>query len=772
MPQQVENATIVMLDRICEDDIGRKLRIAGRMLTYDAETTLVLLHDASNALLVDASLCVNADALISVPSTKERRGRQMGHRWGLERKSYVWVVGYLERVDSELPIPMLPAYLPPPDIDPSLVVRAVIIAPVTRDFTTRRVREVLARMAEVPPCCTQCVHGGAATNNIWHEFIDAAGSDKIRSSGMPNIGPGAFRSASAVKVVATSRRGQRDKAGAPPTMGVDGARVFESVPLRKSRIAPHRTAAPMSLLNRPISSSSHCPSSMIATSISTHTDPLRPPLQPRQPLPYPPPRDLPPSLEYDVPASSTSRFPISSIRQDAPQKSSAEPPAHPPQPVYPRHDPLHILSQTSPPPPRSYPSVLPAPSVAPGVLADGVLTAKLPSVRHFLEAATIAPPECPPLPTDNRILALVALSVFYHPLHPAHWAFWNREQKKATALMIQSVLDITPTPILSPIGWIDVPENLWILKSMQLAYAPALASIPWYATYTPAEPENRMNLRKRKPLAILSSAINGASGDETVDEEERVTPPPRKRPRTRKSAASRSAEARAKSNANDDLPDEDAKQRDGLTVPEPVQAALLLAPDDPPVVTKSAKRERIDSPEIGISTSAVNDPVQPDALDIEEAPELRKSLRQQERRAKAAGSASPASVASTLTPSVRTRGLSQAATPSRQSSSATPESVGGGESGSSTAVSLCEEDATKSKAAETVEEIADEEAEADCEEGPAAKRARTARSRTKGGPRARTTTKNKTDIVTDETKTNATVQARPKARSRARARRR
>lgn len=119
MPQQVENATIVMLDRICEDDIGRKLRVAGRcgfdyicstrhctkgspntrMLTYDAETTLVLLHDASNALLVDASLCVNADALMSVPSTKERRGRQMGHRWGLERKSYVWVVGYLERVD-------------------------------------------------------------------------------------------------------------------------------------------------------------------------------------------------------------------------------------------------------------------------------------------------------------------------------------------------------------------------------------------------------------------------------------------------------------------------------------------------------------------------------------------------------------------------------------------------------------------------------------------------------------------------------------------------
>lgn len=52
---------------------------------------------------------------------------------------------------SELPIPMLPAYLAPPDIDPSLVVRAVIIAPVTRDFSTIRVRDMLAGMAEVPP---------------------------------------------------------------------------------------------------------------------------------------------------------------------------------------------------------------------------------------------------------------------------------------------------------------------------------------------------------------------------------------------------------------------------------------------------------------------------------------------------------------------------------------------------------------------------------------------------------------------------------------------
>jgi hypothetical protein len=279
-----------------------------------------------------------------------------------------------------------------------------------------------------------------------------------------------------------------------------------------------------------------------------------------------------------------------------------------------------------------------------------------------------------------------------------------------------------------------------------------------------------MNLRKRKPPAILPPTTNGASGDETVDEEERVTPPPRKRARTRKSAASRVAEARAKSNANDDHVDEDAKQVDVPNAPEALQTALLLAPDVPPTVTKSAKRERIESPEIVISASAADGTVQPDQLDAEEAPELRKSLRQRERKAKAASSASPTSVASTLTPSIRARALSQTRTSSRESSSVTPESVGGAESGSSTAVSLCGEEGTKYKVTETVEELADEE-EAE-EDGPAAKKARIARPRAKGGSRARTATKNKTDTVADETKTNATVQARPKARSRAKTRRR
>lgn len=129
-----------------------------RMLTYDPESALVLLHDAPCALLVDVTLCIDTNALLSVSDTQD-------HRWALDRKAYVWVVGHLEGVhvglilfvnraltppnhQEPLPIPMLPAYLAPPHIDPSLVLRAVIVAP-AKDLNTAQLRAALAAMAEV-----------------------------------------------------------------------------------------------------------------------------------------------------------------------------------------------------------------------------------------------------------------------------------------------------------------------------------------------------------------------------------------------------------------------------------------------------------------------------------------------------------------------------------------------------------------------------------------------------------------------------------------------
>ncbi|KAL4074198.1 hypothetical protein V8B97DRAFT_725237 [Scleroderma yunnanense] len=148
MPQQVDSAKVMMLDCITEDDIGRKLRVAGRMLTYDPESALVLLHDARSALLVDVTLCIDTEALLSLSDAP--KNRDIDHRWALERKGYVWVIGHLERVEDQMPIPILPAYLAPPDIDPSLVMRAVIVAP-AKDLNTTQLRAALAEMAEVPP---------------------------------------------------------------------------------------------------------------------------------------------------------------------------------------------------------------------------------------------------------------------------------------------------------------------------------------------------------------------------------------------------------------------------------------------------------------------------------------------------------------------------------------------------------------------------------------------------------------------------------------------
>ncbi|KAI6151199.1 hypothetical protein BKA82DRAFT_4353057 [Pisolithus tinctorius] len=139
MPQQVEHATVMTLDSITEHDVGRKLRVAGRMLTYDPESALVLLHDASSALLVDATLCLDLEAMHSITTGP------------YNAKATVWVVGYLERAEDELPIPMLPAYLTLLLISiPRSLFSALIISP-AKDLDIVRLRAALTAMAEVPP---------------------------------------------------------------------------------------------------------------------------------------------------------------------------------------------------------------------------------------------------------------------------------------------------------------------------------------------------------------------------------------------------------------------------------------------------------------------------------------------------------------------------------------------------------------------------------------------------------------------------------------------
>jgi hypothetical protein len=106
------------------------------MLSYDSITALVLLQDEDTALLVDVSLCVDPKS---------------SGRWIRERKGIVTTIGYLERspvshatlfpkflllivhFQTQLTIPDLPPYSAAPNIDPTLVLRALLIQPVFSD---------------------------------------------------------------------------------------------------------------------------------------------------------------------------------------------------------------------------------------------------------------------------------------------------------------------------------------------------------------------------------------------------------------------------------------------------------------------------------------------------------------------------------------------------------------------------------------------------------------------------------------------------------------
>ncbi|KAH7924633.1 hypothetical protein BV22DRAFT_1195792 [Leucogyrophana mollusca] len=498
------------------------------------------------------------------------------------------------------------------------------------------------------------------------------------------------------------------------------------------------------------------------------------------------------SFELEWPAQSTSRFPISSIRPETQPPRSATPPAHSPSPIHPRYDPLHILSQ--PPsrtlPPHAHWNKRPAPQVAPGVLADGVLTTALPLVQNFLAAAARAPPACPPLPMDKRVLALAALSVFYRPLHPAHWVFWNKEQKRTTAAIVQAVLDTTPTPIISPIGWIAIPENLWILSSMQIAYSGALASVPWYTTYVPPETEGRMSLRKRKAPAIQSILANDKTGsdDETVDEDAPITPPPRKRARTRRGAVTSGSKASARTKVPTPMVPEGVEAIIGEAPPgtdeQAPEAVLLLSTELP--VTKAAKHERIQSPPLENPNLTQDDTGQRElsvTIEVAETPQPRTSLRQKERKAKA--TTSPASTVSELTPARSSplyRSVSQDAPPARGSSSSSilSEGAGGVESasGSSTAVSVYEEEGNKlpSKLVDEDEQDGEDAAEP-VQKKSAARRPRAARPKAASraavrGSRAKSKVAEEVEVEDVNDKLPTPAQARPRTKSRAKTRRR
>ncbi|KAJ3487815.1 hypothetical protein NLJ89_g11678 [Agrocybe chaxingu] len=83
MPQQTSSAARTLLSRITKDLNGQKLRVAGRVLTYDVATGLIILIDDEHALLVDVSLALDSQS----------------REWVPERLSTIIVIGDLERTD-------------------------------------------------------------------------------------------------------------------------------------------------------------------------------------------------------------------------------------------------------------------------------------------------------------------------------------------------------------------------------------------------------------------------------------------------------------------------------------------------------------------------------------------------------------------------------------------------------------------------------------------------------------------------------------------------
>ncbi|KAL5528491.1 hypothetical protein ACEPAF_7627 [Sanghuangporus sanghuang] len=114
-PNNPASAKPIAISALNETLLNEKIRIAGMSLSYNFEEQVLLVHDSKmHACLVDTSLVL--ETLIASPGL-----------W--ESKAVVSIIGYLERVRDGLPIPTIPAFVDAPIVNPTLVVRAILITP-------------------------------------------------------------------------------------------------------------------------------------------------------------------------------------------------------------------------------------------------------------------------------------------------------------------------------------------------------------------------------------------------------------------------------------------------------------------------------------------------------------------------------------------------------------------------------------------------------------------------------------------------------------------
>ncbi|KAJ7924943.1 hypothetical protein B0H13DRAFT_1976826, partial [Mycena leptocephala] len=108
----MDSGTPTRLDAVAADKLGKKLRLTGQVLAYDAQTGMVVLRVRDVAVLVDASNCVSAWT-----------------GWLRERLGTVSAVGYLERAPANLRVPVLPEHFAFRDLklDKGLVLQAILV---------------------------------------------------------------------------------------------------------------------------------------------------------------------------------------------------------------------------------------------------------------------------------------------------------------------------------------------------------------------------------------------------------------------------------------------------------------------------------------------------------------------------------------------------------------------------------------------------------------------------------------------------------------------
>ncbi|RDX50147.1 hypothetical protein OH76DRAFT_1349505 [Lentinus brumalis] len=139
--QQVQPATATRLSSISARLIAHKLRIAGWLLHDSSASSIIMIHDGEDALLVDIALCLSAFKT---------------SLWLRESKSLVMVLGYLEHCPTALPVPVLHAHAPDVAVNPHLILRA-IVAEEARDLDMPlwnraiQAREDCDRRQEVEP---------------------------------------------------------------------------------------------------------------------------------------------------------------------------------------------------------------------------------------------------------------------------------------------------------------------------------------------------------------------------------------------------------------------------------------------------------------------------------------------------------------------------------------------------------------------------------------------------------------------------------------------